>query len=183
MPPLDGSLDTSPAPAHCDGLVNPGSGSPSAVHARGVIGGVHNAQAVVLAQEGLLVLRADLEIVDSLDVGIIRVEAGVGQRAVLRDGRGLQVGWAQVGQWIRAWVIAIAVPAEKCAQVEDRVVADDVRVGGRDVIGVDLGALVGVADVARRLGWRLCRCLGRWSRRSSRSGCRRSSGVWNQDRL
>ena len=109
---------------------------------------IDHAQAVVLAQEGLPVLRADLDVVDSLGVGEIRVDAAFGEGAVLGDGRGLQVGRPQVGQGIVAGVVVIAVPADKSAEVEDRVVADDAGIGGRDIEGADLGALVGVAHVA-----------------------------------
>ncbi len=90
------------------------------IHARRVIGGVDDAQVVVLAQEGLSVLRADLDVVDSLGVGEVRVDAGVGEGAVLRDGRGLQIGRAEVGEWIGAGVVVVVVAADECAQVEDR---------------------------------------------------------------
>ena len=60
----------------------------------------------------------------------------------------LQVRRPQIGERIAARVVVVAVPADVSAEVEDRVVADHARVGRRDVVGVDLGALIGVADVA-----------------------------------
>ena len=56
------------------------------------ISGIDDAQAVVLAQESLPVLYAGLDVVMSLRIGEVGVDSGVGQRAVLGDGRGLQVG-------------------------------------------------------------------------------------------
>jgi hypothetical protein len=46
----------------------------------------------VLAEEGLRVVGADLDVVDALDVGEVGVDAGVGEGALLRDGLVLQVG-------------------------------------------------------------------------------------------
>jgi len=56
------------------------------IHAGRVIDGIDDAQVVVLAQEGLAVLRTGLERVDSPGVGNIRVDCGVGEGAVLGDG-------------------------------------------------------------------------------------------------
>ena len=121
---------------------------------------IDDAQAVVLAQKGLSVLGADFQIIDTLDVGKIRVNPRVGEGTVLGDGRGLQVGGPRSARGLALGIVVIAVPADESAQVEDRMVADDVRVGGRDVVGVDLGALVGVADVDE--GW-VGACAVRWS--------------------
>ncbi len=90
----------------------------AAIHARGVISRIHNAKAVVLAQKGLLVLRADFEIIDTLHVGVVGMDAGVGKCAVLGDGGGLQVAGAQIGKGIRARVVAVAVSAEKRARLK-----------------------------------------------------------------
>ena len=85
--PMDGSSGRRSRRAHCDGSVNPGTGSPVDVDARRVsIGGIDDAQMIVLAQEGVLVLHADFEVVDSLDVGVVRMGPGVGECAVLGDG-------------------------------------------------------------------------------------------------
>src|ERR1017187_7333758 len=59
---------------------------------------------------------------------------------------GLVLDRPQVGQRILAWVVVVGVAANVAGEVEDRVHADGVGIGWRDVEGVDLGALVGVAD-------------------------------------
>ncbi len=99
----------------------------------------------MLAQEGLFVLRADLEIVDSLHVRIVRMHAGVGERPVLGNGRSLQVRRTQVSKGVAAGIIIISVSSEEGAQVEDRIVTNDVGVGGRDIVRIDFGMLIGVA--------------------------------------
>ena len=61
------------------------------VNARRIIGGVHHAQAVVLAQESLPVHHTGLERVDPLGVVEVGVACGVCEGTILRDGRGLHV--------------------------------------------------------------------------------------------
>ena len=75
----------------------------------------------MLTQEGLPVLDADLDVVDSFDIGVIGVDAGIGEGAVLGDGRGLQVGRSQIGERIGAGIVVVDVLAGEGAQVEDRV--------------------------------------------------------------
>jgi len=58
------------------------------------IGGIDDTEAVVLAQECLFVDGAGLDVVMSLHIGEVGVGSGVGERAVLRNGRGLQCDWA-----------------------------------------------------------------------------------------
>ncbi len=67
----------------------------------------------MFAQEGLFVLRADLEIVDSLDVGVIRVDAGVGQGAVLGDRRSLEITGTEICERIAAGVVVVSVSSEE----------------------------------------------------------------------
>ncbi len=73
---------------------------------------------------------------------------GICQGAVLPNRGGLQVGRSQIGQRIAAGIVVIVVPADKSAQLEDRVIADDARISGRNIEGPDLRALVGVAHIA-----------------------------------
>ena len=54
---------------------------------------------------------------------------------------------AEVGERIVAGVVVVLIAADVGAEVEDGVGADDAGIGGRDVEGLDLGALVGVADI------------------------------------
>ena len=61
---------------------------------------------------------------------------------------------AQVGEGIAAGVVVVAVPAEKGAEVEDRVVADDVGVGGRDVDRCRSWSAGRCCRRCRRWGWR-----------------------------
>ena len=72
---------------------------------------------------------------------------GIGKRAVLEDGRCLQVGRPKVGQWVAAGIVVVLVPADECAEVEDRVVAYDPSLSGRDIKSADLGVLVGIAHI------------------------------------
>ncbi len=126
-----------------------GQGVTAQVHAGRVIGGIDDAQVVAFAEEGLSVLRADLDVMNSPDVREIRVDGGVGKGAVLGDGRSLKVGRAQVGERIAAGIVVVVVPTYEGAKVEDHVVADDPCVGWRDVEGSDFRVLVSVPDVAK----------------------------------
>ena len=74
------------------GLVKPGSGLPLASTQGELKVESTMPRCVVLAQEGLRVVGADLDVVDALDVGEVGVDAGVGEGAVLGDGLGLQIG-------------------------------------------------------------------------------------------
>ena len=80
-----------PAAAHWAGSVKPGCGVAAGIDAGRVEGGVDDAEVVVLAEERLLIDRADLDVVDPLHVGEIGVHAGVGEGAVLGDGLVLQI--------------------------------------------------------------------------------------------
>ncbi len=66
---------------------------------------------------------------------------------------GLVLDGAEIGERIGAGVVVVLVAADVAAEVEDAVVADDAGVGWGDVEGADLGALVGVADVAEDGVW------------------------------
>ena len=90
---------------------------------------VDDAQGVVFAQEGLLVDRADFDVVDALHIGVVGVDSGVGEGAVLADGLVLQIGRAEVGKGIAAGVVVIGVLADIGSEVEDGVCADDACVG------------------------------------------------------
>ena len=109
---------------------------------------IHHAQAVVLPQKGLPVLRAGLDVIDSLDISDVGMDCGIGQCAVLRDRRSLQVGRSQVGQRIAAGIVVILIPADKGSQVEDRIIADDARISWRNVESPNLRALIGIANTA-----------------------------------
>ena len=100
---------------------NRAAGCRCRVHAGRVVGGIDHAQVVVFAQEGLSVLRADLDVVDALGVGEVRVDAGVGEGAVLGDGGGLQICGTEIGEGIAAGVVVVFVSADEGAQVEDHV--------------------------------------------------------------
>ena len=125
------------------------------VDAGRVEGGVDDGEGVVLAKEGLRVVGADFEVVDALYVGEVGVGAGVGERAVLPDGLGLD--GAEVGERIGAGVVVVRIAADVATEVEDGVIADGAGVGWGDVEGADFGALVGVADVAEDGVRRRCR--------------------------
>ena len=81
------------------------------VDAWGIVGGVDDAKTVILTQEGLLVDRAHLDVVDSLLVGEIRAQSGIGERPVLCDRRGLQVRGTEIGQGIAAGVVIVCIAA------------------------------------------------------------------------
>ncbi len=83
------------------------------------------------------------------------MDAGVGERAVLGDRRSLQVRRTQVGERVAAGIVAVSVSSEEGAQVEDRIVTDDMGVGGRNIVGIDLGELIGVAQIGEG---RACAC-------------------------
>ena len=108
-------------------------------------GWIDDAELEVLVEKGLGVVEAGLDVVAAVGVGEVGVEAGVGQRALLGDGLLLQIGRAQVGEGIVAGVVVEAVTAEEVAGIEDGGGVDDVGVGGGEVDGLDLRALVGWA--------------------------------------
>ena len=116
------------------------------VHAGRVEGRVDEADRIVFAEEGVLVDGPHLDIVDPLDVGEVAADADVGERAGLDDGFGLD--GTEVGEGVAARVVVVGVAADEATEVEDRVRADSSGVGGRDVVGDDLGTLIRVADVA-----------------------------------
>ena len=119
------------------------------IDAWGIIGWVDNAKLVVFPEEGLLVHRAYLYIIDSLDVREIRTESRIGERPELGNGRGLQVWRTEIGKRVATRVVVVGVPADVAAEVEDRVVADHARIGWRDIEGHDFGSLIGIADIAK----------------------------------
>src|ERR1035437_5532449 len=92
----------------------------------------------------MLIDRADLDVVDALDVGEIAADSRIGERTGLDDG--FVLDWTEVGERVGAGVVVVGVAADKCAEVEDGVHADGAGVGGGNVVGEDFGALVGVAD-------------------------------------
>ena len=75
------------------------------------------------------------------------MDSGVGERAVLSDGRRLQSGRPEIGERITAGIVVVIVSADVAAEVENGVVANDVRVRGRDVECTNLGMLIGVANI------------------------------------
>ena len=89
------------------------------VHARRVIGVFHDAQAVVLAQEGLRVLEAGFDVVGALGIGVIGVNPGVGQGAELPDRRGFEIRGPQIGERMGAGEVIVEILSHKGAQVED----------------------------------------------------------------
>lgn len=94
----------------------------------------------------MLVDRADLDVVDALDVGEIAADSRVRERTGLDDGFALD--WTEISQRVGAGVVVVCVAADECAQVEDGVNADGAGVGRGNVVGENLGALVRVADGA-----------------------------------
>src|ERR1035437_6209437 len=94
----------------------------------------------------MLIDRADLDVVDALDVGEIAADSRVGERTGLDDG--FVLDWTEVGERVGAGVVVVGVAADEPAEVEDGVYADRAGVGWGNVVGEDLGALVGVADGA-----------------------------------
>ncbi len=92
----------------------------------------------------------------------------IGQRAILRDRRGLQIRRAQVSQRISAWIVVVIVSADKSAEVEYGVVANDTRIRRRNIERLDLRVLIRVADIRQKPDLR----SSRRSPRSAHSGCR-----------
>jgi len=80
----------------------------------------------VLAQEGLFVEHAGLDVVMSARIGEVGMDSGVGECAVLSDGRGLQGNGPEVSERIAAGIVVVIVSADEGAEVKNRVVADDV---------------------------------------------------------
>jgi len=74
------------------------------------------------------------------------VEPCIGEGAVLHDG--FVLDRTEVGERVAARVVVVGVAAHKCTEVEYGVRADRAGVGGRDVVGENLRALIGVADSA-----------------------------------
>ena len=62
-------------------------GSPSLIHADGIEERIRHPKGEVLVQPSLHELRADLQVVPAVHIGHIRLDAPIGQRAVLRDRR------------------------------------------------------------------------------------------------
>ena len=87
--------------------MKPGCGVVVGVDAGRVEGGADEAEVVVLAQEGLRVVGADLDVVDALHIREVGVDAGVGEGAVLRDGLVLKVGRPEIGKWIAAGIVVV----------------------------------------------------------------------------
>ena len=65
MPPADGSLDTC-RPRALRWICESGLRRSGDVDAWRIVGGIDYAEVIVLAQKGLFILRADLEVIDSL---------------------------------------------------------------------------------------------------------------------
>src|ERR1700751_4075137 len=103
----------------------------------------------MVAEEGVLIDHARLYIVVALLERDIAVDAGVQQRALLRDR--LILDGTEVGQRISAGVVVVGVLSNIGAKVEDRVRPDNSRVGGSDIEGLDLGALIGIPYIADHL--------------------------------
>ena len=77
------------------------------------------------------------------------MESCIGERSVLRNGRGLQVWRTEIGKRVATRVVVVAVAPDIGAEVEDRVVADQARIGWRNIVGHDFGSLIGIADIAK----------------------------------
>ena len=84
-------------------------------------------------------MRTDLDVVDSLGVGEIGVYRSIGKSAVLANRSGLQIRRPKIGQWIVTGVVVVVVSADEGAEIEDRVTADDARIGRGNIEGPDLG--------------------------------------------
>ena len=104
--------------------------------------GIDDAELEVLGEEGLGVADAGLDVVSAVGVGDVGDEAGIGERALLGDGLLLQVGRAAVGEGVGAGIVVESVAAEEVIGVEDGGGVDDVGVGGGEVDGLDLCALI-----------------------------------------
>jgi hypothetical protein len=103
----------------------------------------------VLAQESLLVDYSGLERVDSLGIVEVGVDSCVRKGAVLRDRRCLQVRRSLVGERVATGIVVIKILAYPCPQVENGVGAYYSRIGRRDIECSNLGALIGIAHVAK----------------------------------
>ena len=99
----------------------------------------------MLAQKGLLIHRSGLDVIDPFVERQLRMGAGVQQRSVLRDR--LTLDGAKIGERIVTRIVVVPVPSHETADVEDRVRIDDAGVGRGDVVGADLGALIGIPDI------------------------------------
>ena len=97
----------------------------------------------MLVEEGLGVGDAGLDVVDAVGVGKVGVDAGIGESALLSDGLLLKIGCAEIGEGVFAGIVVEGVVAIEVAGVEDGGGAEDMGVAGRDVEGLDLGALIG----------------------------------------
>ena len=77
---------------------------------------------------------------------ISAVDAGIQEGSLLRDR--FVLDGTEVGQRISAGVIVVGVFSNVGAKVEDRIRPENSCVGGSDIEGLDLGALIGIADIA-----------------------------------
>src|ERR1700691_5853876 len=74
------------------------------------------------------------------------MQAGVGERALLAGGFLLQVRGTEVCERIVAAVVIELVAANECAERKHGRGIDQARPSGRDVVGANLGALIGGPD-------------------------------------
>ena len=153
-----------PAPAHCDGLVNPGTGIAVRIEARRIERRIDDSELVILVQESLLVRDPGFDVVNTLRVGDVGQSAGIGQRALLRDG--FLLNRTEIGK--RDWCWGNSCKASrrtKPVTLKTAFGLMSVRPGRRDVEGQDLGALIGRANR-----------MPSGPNDATGSGCRTSSG-------
>ena len=111
------------------------------IQAHRIRGWIHNSESILFRQDRVCVGNSRLHVVDALDVRYGRVQAEVGQRAVLADGLELQIG-LQVGERIIARIVVVLILPHKAPEREYRVRVHQPRPGGRHVERPDLGPLI-----------------------------------------
>src|ERR1700756_2138196 len=118
-----------------------GNRIPKRIKAWGIQSRIDNPKAVILCEERLLIGDTRLHVVNPFNERNIREYASVRQSSVLTNS--LRLKWTKVRVRILTGVIVVAVMPHEAAEGKHGARINQARPGRSDVIGLDLGTLVG----------------------------------------
>ena len=119
------------------------------IHAGRVQYRIDNSEPVSLPKEGLSILGPRLHRVHSSRIGNICVNAGIGQSSSLRNRFALNR--PEIRQRIAARVVAVSIFPDVRTESEYGMRPEDLGKCRRNVEGLDLGVLIGIAHILAKL--------------------------------
>ena len=120
-------------------------GAPIGVQTRRIYRWIDQAERIPFRKKSVLILNADLDVVNATYVRHARAGAGIGEPAILTDGRGLEIG-RKVGEGVSARIIVVLILPHKSAESEYSLGIQEMSPDRSDIKRSDLRTLIRGAD-------------------------------------